>query len=356
LSEKPTYGGQAVIEGVMMRGRRFVACAVREPSGEIVVTSEPLSPAIYASRWSKIPFLRAITILWDTLVLGTKMLMYSANIAVAEEMAKQGQAQAAPPEGSHPAGAMATGGKMQPAGDGVLVASGETPSAAHAGSAAEKPAGIPTGVALGTLAIALAFGVGLFFVLPLVLVSVFDPLLNTLFADRNVASLASNILEGLIRLAIFLLYIWSISQLPDVKRVFQYHGAEHKTIAADEAGAPLTPDSIRRYSKEHPRCGTGFLLVVVVVSILVFALLGRPPILWRVLSRILLVPVVAALSYELIKFSSSHRSNPLLDWLVVRPSLALQSLTTREPDDSMIHVAVAALQRVQSQEKIPINT
>ncbi len=358
MSEKPTYGGQAVIEGVMMRGRRFVACAVREPAGGIVVTSEPLSPAIYASRWSKIPFLRAITILWDTLVLGTKMLMYSANIAVAEEMAKQDQAKTAGPEESSRAGAMApktagaTSGNMQVAGDAASVASGETPTR----SATDVPAGIPTGVAFGTLAVALAFGVGLFFVLPLFIVSLFDPFLNTLFADRNVASLASNILEGLIRLGIFFLYIWGISMLPDVKRVFQYHGAEHKTIAADEAGAPLTPESIRRFSKEHPRCGTGFLLVVVVVSIFVFALLGRPPILWRVLSRILLVPVVAALSYELIKFSSAHRSNPLLDWLVVRPSLALQSLTTREPDDSMIKVAVAALQRVQSQEKLASNT
>ncbi len=343
-----------------MRGRRFVACAVREPAGEIVVTSEPLSAAIYASRWSKIPFLRAVTILWDTLVLGTKMLMYSANIAVAEEMAKQDQSEAAQPKEPAAAPAVTSGGNGQRAESGAIAASakttsGETP-ATPTHVAVEKPAGIPTGVALGTLGVALAFGVGLFFVLPLALVSLFDPLLNSFFADKNVASLASNILEGLIRLAIFLAYIWSISLLPDVRRVFQYHGAEHKTIAADEAGAPLTPDSIRRFSKEHPRCGTGFLLVVVVVSIFVFALLGRPPILWRVLSRILLVPVVAALSYELIKFSSAHRSNPLLDWLVVRPSLALQSLTTREPDDSMIYVAVAALQRVQSQEQIPINS
>ncbi len=351
-----------------MRGRRFVACAVREPAGEIVVTSEPLSPAIYASRWSKIPFLRAITILWDTLVLGTRMLMYSANIAVAEEMTKQNQGRpAGPEEPASAVGAVTSSESTQRASGRVLVASGETPTPSAAlpsaalpsgvpARAEDKPAGIPAGVALGTLGIALVFGVGLFFVLPLLLVSFFDPFLNTLFVDRNAASLASNILEGLIRLAIFLLYIWSISQLPDVRRVFQYHGAEHKTIAADEAGAPLTPDSIRRFGKEHPRCGTGFLLVVAVVSIFVFALLGQPPLLWRILSRILLVPVVAALSYELIKFSSAHKSNPLLDWLVVRPSLALQSLTTREPDDSMIYVAVAALERVQSQEKMPTST
>jgi uncharacterized protein YqhQ len=321
VSEKPLYGGQAVIEGVMMRGRHFVACAVREPSGKIVLTSEPLSKAIYDGQWAKIPFLRAVTILWDTLVLGTKMLMYSANVAVADEL---------------------TSSKPSESQD---KAKGAGESKASAASAA-----LPTGVAIGTLGVSLAFGIGLFFVLPLFLVSLADPVLTASFQNGDMASLASNILEGIIRLVIFLAYIWGISLMPDVRRVFQYHGAEHKTIAADEAGAPLTPESIRRFSKEHPRCGTGFLLVVVVVSIFVFALLGRPPLIWRILSRILLIPLVAALSYELIKFSSAHKDNPLLDWLVVRPSLALQSLTTREPDDKMIEVAVASLKHVQAEE------
>ncbi|MBI4790232.1 MAG: DUF1385 domain-containing protein [Chloroflexi bacterium] len=305
----------------MMRGRRFVACAVREPNGNIVVTSEPLSKAIYASRWAKIPFLRAVTILWDTLVLGTKMLMYSANVAMADELAKEHSAKA-------PSGA-AAGGATPPL---------------------QSPAAMPAGMAFGTLGISLTFGIGLFFVLPLVLVSLVDPYLTNWFSNGDTASLVSNIVEGLIRLSIFLVYIGGISLLPDVRRVFQYHGAEHKTIAADEAGAPLTPESIQRFNKEHPRCGTGFLLVVVVVSIFVFALLGRPPLELRILSRIVLIPVVAALSYELIKFSSAHKNNPLLNWLVVRPSLVLQSLTTREPDEKMIQVAVAALQRVQAQE------
>ncbi len=318
MSDKILYGGQALIEGVMMRGRRFVAAAVREPNGKIISTSEPIAPAIYNSGWSKVPFFRAVTILWDTLVLGTQMLMYSANIAVAEDSKKAGE----------PSGAAA------PAAD----------------DSARAPAGIPAGVAFGTLAVSLTFGVGLFFVLPLFLVSLADPFLTAGIANSDAASLASNILEGVIRLAIFLAYIWAISQMPDVRRVFQYHGAEHKTIAADEAGAPLTPESIQHFSKEHPRCGTGFLLVVVVVSIFVFALLGRPPIVWRVASRILLVPVVAALSYELIKFSSAHKGNALLNLLVVQPSLALQSLTTREPDAAMIEVAVAALQRVKAEE------
>jgi uncharacterized protein YqhQ len=318
LSEKILYGGQALIEGVMMRGRRFVAAAVRDPNGVITSTSEPITPAIYGSAWSKVPFLRAVTILWDTLVLGTKMLMYSANIAVAEEMKKS---------------------------DSPVAES----SAAQA-DGAHTSAGMPTGVAFGTLSVSLIFGVGLFFVLPLFLISLVDPFLTAQIASPDAASLASNILEGIIRLAIFLAYIWIISLMPDVRRVFQYHGAEHKTIAADEAGAPLTPESIQHFSKEHPRCGTGFLLVVVVVSIFVFALLGRPPIIWRVISRIVLVPLVAALSYELIKFSSAHQNNPLLNWLVVKPSLALQSLTTREPDAAMIEVAIAALERVKAEE------
>jgi uncharacterized protein YqhQ len=314
VSDPVLYGGQAVIEGVMMRGRRFVACAVREPKGEIISISEPIAPAIYASRWSKIPFLRAMTILWDTLVLGTKMLMHSANIAVADEMQKESKNAPAP-----------------------------------AGSTATLNA-IPTGMALGTLGVSLAFGIGLFFVLPLVLVGLVDPFLTTWFANIDFASFTSNVLEGAIRLTFFLIYIWAISLMPDIRRVFQYHGAEHKTIAADEAGAELTPSIIQTFSKEHPRCGTGFLLTVVVVSIFVFALLGRPPMILRIASRIVLVPFVAALSYELIKFASAHKRNPILNWLVVKPSLWLQSLTTREPDEKMIEVAIAALQRVKGEE------
>lgn len=317
MTPKILYGGQAVIEGVMVRGRRCVACAVREPKGNVIVISESLSPAIYASRWSKIPFLRAVTILWDTLVLGIRMLMYSANIAAAGQ-------ETSPPSPLR----SGEGGK------------GEV----------REPKPLPPVAAFGTLAISLTFGIGLFFVLPLFLASLADPFLNTSLSNNASASLASNLLEGLIRLGIFLAYIGGIGLLPDVRRVFQYHGAEHKTIAAEEAGVPLMPESIQPFSKEHPRCGTGFLLVVVVVSIFVFALLGRPPIILRISSRIVLIPVVAALSYELIKFGSAHRKNPLLNWLVVRPSLALQSLTTREPDAKMIEVAIAALEKVKAEE------
>jgi uncharacterized protein YqhQ len=251
------------------------------------------------------------------------MLMHSANIAMLEETK--------PEPGD--AAAVSTAAKAVPV-DGVVVVKNA----------------LPAGVAFGTLGVSLTFAIGLFFVLPLFLVGLIDPLLNTWLVNLDTASLASNILEGLIRLTIFLIYIWAISLMPDIRRVFQYHGAEHKTIAADEAGAELKPEIIQTFSKEHPRCGTGFLLTVVVVSIFVFALLGRPPMEWRILSRIVLIPFVAALSYELIKFSSAHRTNPLLYWLVIKPSLGLQSLTTREPDEKMIEVAVAALQRVKAEE------
>jgi uncharacterized protein YqhQ len=312
---KGIYGGQAVIEGVMVRGKRFVACAVRAPRGNMVLTSEPLSSLIYASRWAKIPFLRAVTIMWDTIVLGTRMLMFSANIAVQEdEKSKQENSQRSEVKNE------------------------------------SKPEAIPAGAALGTVLVALAFGIGLFFILPLFLTSLADSSLAGVLVNPDAAALASNLVEGFIRLALLLAYIYVIGLAPDVPRVFQYHGAEHKTIAADEADAPLTPESIQKFSKEHPRCGTGFLLTVVVVSIFVFVLLGKPPIFWRVVSRIVLLPVVVALSYELIKFSSAHRHIALFDWLVVKPSLALQSLTTREPDEKMIEVAVAALQKVKGEE------
>lgn len=331
---KKSYGGQAVIEGVMVRGTRFVGCAVRSPEGSILTTSEPLSSFIYGSQWAKIPFLRAVTIMWDTIVLGTRMLIFSANIA-AEELNAEKSDQ----------GVMGTSTNQ----DAQFVRAMPDPK-----GDASRP--IPPAAALGTVLVALAFGIGLFFVLPLFLSSLADSFINSTISNFGVvtnfdlAALASNLLEGLIRLALFLAYIYLIGLSPDIRRVFQYHGAEHKTIAADEAGAPLTPDSIQKFSKEHPRCGTGFLLTVVVISIFVFALLGKPPMIIRFASRIVLIPVVVALSYELIKFSSAHRSFPIFNWLVVRPSLALQSLTTREPDGKMIEVAVRALEMVKSEE------
>ena len=278
------YGGQAVIEGVMMRGRQSMAVAVRDPSGEIVLHSEPLSGVIRNSTWQKVPFVRGLLMLWDTLVLGTRTLMYSANVALSEEDVE-----------------------------------------------------LTTPALVGTLLFSLTVAIGLFFVLPLVVVG---------FLDRFITSdLLSNLLEGAVRLTVLVLYLALIGLVPDVKRVFSYHGAEHRTINAYERGAPLDVEGVGSYSTAHTRCGTSFLLIVVFISVLFFAFLGRPPIVWRIMTRILLVPLIASISYEIVRFSANHSSNPLVRAFIV-PGMALQSLTTREPDESMIEVAIAALRPV----------
>ena len=272
----------------MMRGRKAMAVAVRHPSGEIVVNAEPLTAGIYTGLVRKLPFLRGAILLWDALVLGMRALMYSANVALAEQEVEFG-----------------------------------------------------TPVIWGTMILSLAMGVGLFFILPLLLVGI---------ADRYItSSLASNIAEGLIRLGLLIVYIVLIGLLPDIRRVFAYHGAEHKAVNAYEDGAPLEPRAVRAYSTAHARCGTGFLLVVAVLAIFIFALLGRPPLVWRILSRILLIPLIAGLAYELIRLGAAYRHNPLVR-AVLAPSLALQGLTTREPDDSMLEVAIAALERVLEED------
>ena len=234
------YGGQAVMEGVMMRGRKSMAVAVRAPNGKVVVHSEPLNPAIYGSWIVKVPFLRGITMLWDTLVLGMRTLMFSADIAVQQE---PGDAEA------------------------------QTASSAPA-SAFSAP------LAWGSIALSLAISLGIFFVLPAML---------TKLVDRYIDSaLVSNLIEGTIRLLFVLAYIWLVGFLPDIRRVFAYHGAEHKTVHAYEHGRPLTVEAIRSYDTLHERCGTSFTLVVVVISVLIFSLLGRPPLLVRIASRIVL--------------------------------------------------------------------
>jgi len=286
---KFNYGGQAVIEGVMMRGSKSMAVAVRQPDGEILIHTEPLNPRIYASPMNRWPLLRALPLLWDTLVLGMRALMFSADVALAgeEEVEFKGP------------------------------------------------------LAWGTMAVALAVAVAIFFVTPLLLVGL---------VDRYIASpVLSNLLEGSIRLLLVIGYIWAIGFMPDIRRVFAYHGAEHKTINAYEAGASLEPAVVETFTTLHPRCGTGFLLIVVVVSVLVFSLLGRPPLAWRILSRILLIPVVAGLGYEAIKSAAAHWHNRLVRW-ILSPSLALQRLTTREPNLKMLEVAITALQRVLIEE------
>ena len=279
------YGGQAVMEGVMMRGAKYMAVAVRGPTGEITVHSEPLNAKIYGGRIVKLPFLRGSIMLWDSLVLGMRALLFSADIALEEEEV----------EFSGP-------------------------------------------IAWGSVAFSLIIGIGVFLLGPLFLARL---------VDRYIASsLVSVILEGLIRLTFFLIYVYAIGFIPDIQRVFAYHGAEHKTINAYEDGAPLEPDAIKAYSTAHARCGTGFTLLFAVIAILVFSLFGRPTLVLRILSRLVLIPVIAGIAYELIKFGAAHRDNPLIRLLIITPSVALQRLTTREPDESMLEVAMTALQRL----------
>jgi uncharacterized protein YqhQ len=291
MSEKPfNYGGQAVLEGVMMRGSKAMAVAVRNPEGEIVTHVEPVNQALYSGPISRIPFLRGLTMLWDALGLGMRSLMFSADVALGEE------------EGASFSGP----------------------------------------VAWGTVAFSFAFGIGLFFVLPLVIVGFVDRLIES--------SLVSNLLEGLIRLLLFVGYVWLIGLMPDIKRVFAYHGAEHKTINAYEAGAELTPATVQRFTTLHPRCGTAFLLSVVVISILLFSLLGRPVLWLRILSRILLIPVVAGVAYEYIRFSARHLDKA---WMraIAAPNLAMQRLTTRQPNEEMVEVAITAFHCMMTAEK-----
>jgi uncharacterized protein YqhQ len=287
------YGGQAVMEGVMMRGTKALAVAVRQPNGTIVLHTEPLDPKIYASRLSKIPFLRGLTGLWDALVLGIRTLMWSAETALGpdEEVQFSGP------------------------------------------------------VAWGTVAVSLILGIGLFFV---------GPLLLARLIDRAVpSSFLSNLLEGVIRLVVFIAYLWAIGRIGEIRRVFAYHGAEHKTINAYESGAELTPSEVTRFSTAHYRCGTAFLLSVMVISILVFSLLGRPPLALAILSRILLIPVVAGVAYEYIRLTNRYRDKAFVRALAA-PNLALQRLTTREPEPAMLDVSIAALQRVLEAEGRPL--
>jgi len=298
------YGGQAVIEGVMMRGAHKVAIAVRNPKGEIVVHEQPLNAQLYRGRIPKTPFIRGLVGLWDALGLGTRALMWSADVAVSEE---------------------------------------------------EEEISFNGPIGFATLAVSLIFGIGLFFVVPTLGASVVGNWLNLSGADATTSTewghFLINVIEGVIRLVLLVGYIWLIGRIPDVKRLFGYHGAEHKTINAYEAGAELTPEIVAQYPIEHPRCGTAFLLTVAVVSVLVFSLLGRPPMLMLILSRVLLIPVIAGIGYEIIRFTARNLHNPLVR-LIIIPNLALQHLTTRDPDPTMLEVAITAFKRVLVSEQI----
>ena len=279
------YGGQAVIEGVMMRGARHMAVAVRQPDGEIRLKSEALG-GLYTGRLRSLPLVRGAIILWETMALGLRALVFSSQVAAGLEGEE------------------------------------EEPSPAYI---------------WGVLAVTMLVAAAVFFVGPVLLTGWLESQLGN---DTLVVAI-----EGLLRLFLLLAYIWLIGFVPDIKRVFAYHGAEHRTINAWEAGAPLEVESVRRFGNAHTRCGTGFLLTVAVVAMVVFIMLGMPTWWWRILSRIVLIPVVAAISYEIIRFSADFGRYRLVRW-IFKPSLALQALTTRDPDDGQIEVAIAALREV----------
>jgi uncharacterized protein YqhQ len=287
VAEQPNfaYGGQAVIEGVMIRGRNHFSLAVRRGDGSITHAHEPLS-TLFTGRIRRVPLLRGGVVLIETLLLGVKALHRSANMAMLDQT----------------------------------------------GESDEEMSGWAMGVTLG---ISLVLGIGIFFILPLLLVKLLDP---------SIASdLLSNVVEGFFRLAILLGYIWGIGFIKDIRRVYAYHGAEHMAVHAHEAGLPLNVANVRKFDTPHPRCGTAFLLTVVLVSIVIFAFLGRPDFEWRVLSRIVLLPVVAGISYEIIRFSGAHQKWSIAQ-AVAWPGLLLQRLTTRQPDDAQIEVAITAME------------
>ncbi|HCE66835.1 MAG: hypothetical protein A2X82_10515 [Geobacteraceae bacterium GWC2_55_20] len=291
--EKIHVGGQAVIEGVMMRAPRAVAIAVRRPDGEIVVKTELAIPLSERFPIVKLPIIRGAVALFTSLIIGIKALNFSANEAMTEEEKDK---------------------------EGIKEGGGELSSWAMA----------------GTMTVAFGFGICLFFLFPLYLTKLMTPVIG----DNNIIF---NLVDGVIRVIVFLAYIWAISRMNDIQRVFQYHGAEHKSIFAFEAGEELTVENVRRYSRLHPRCGTSFLLIVMLVSIAVFSLIPKLwPFYLKAGSRIFLLPMIAGISYEFLKWSAMNDNHPLVK-MVIAPGLALQRLTTREPDDSQLEVAIRSM-------------
>src|SRR5438552_2404240 len=284
-----SYGGQALIEGVLMRGRDAIAVALRHPDGRIVYATERLDAGFHGSRWSKLPFLRGLVVLYETLIVGTRWLVRSASVQAA--------------------------GTGEDGDEGVELGKGS--------------------IAL-MLGLTLVAGVGIFFLLPLLIASA---------TTSNIQNgLVQHLVEGLIRVGIFLGYLLLIARAEDVRRVFQYHGAEHMTIHALEAGDPLVVDAVRKYPTAHPRCGTEFLVVVIALSIVAFSLVGRQDPVIMVGSRIALIPVIAAVGYEILKWGAKHRGNAVVR-AIMYPGILVQKITTRQPTNDMIEVAIVSMEQ-----------
>ena len=281
------YGGQALMEGVLMRGRKACALAMRGPDGKIVTKVEALG-GIYKTNIAKIPFLRGLIMLWDSLGLGMRALIDSANLQTSEEEKLEGPA------------------------------------------------------LYLTFGLTFVVAIAIFFVVPAGI-----GWLSEHFLHWN--AWWSNLMEGVLRLVMLVGYIWGIGFMPEIARVFAYHGAEHKTINAFEAGAELTPASVAKFPLAHTRCGTAFLLTLVVLSLFFFTLLGPLSLEWRLISRVLMIPVLVGIAYEYLRWTADHIKNPFVSF-IVKPNLALQSLTTREPDEKILEVAIEAFQAMRKAE------
>jgi uncharacterized protein YqhQ len=279
------FGGQALLEGVLMRGRNAIGVAMRHPDGSIVAAREPLNSVLHRNRFARAPFMRGIVLLYETLVIGTRWLMKSGSVQAEGEGAEMGR-----------------------------------------------------GTIAVTLVVTLGLAIGLFVLLPLFLADA-----TTRAALGAGQAFIQHLVEGLIRVAIFIGYLLLVSRSAEIKRTFQYHGAEHMTIHALEHEDPLDIEHVRKYPTAHPRCGTEFLVIFIILSILMFSLLVGQSLLISIVGRILLVPVIASLAYEILRFGAKHRDKVWLRWLYL-PGIWLQGITTKQPDDSMIEVAIASMQ------------
>ena len=331
-------GGQAVLEGVMMRGVAHWAVAVRKPTpeqleedersvekgaeGEIEVSTFPLTSSLQRHRALRLPIVRGVVALGESMAIGFRALGISANAQLPPDETRD-RNESAEADG-------AEGGDLDGAEAGDTDGDGQAQGQEISG-----------GVWAGTIVVALVFAIGLFFVIPVALTSLIKGQLHS--------SVLFWVVEGIVRTAIFLGYMLLLSRLRDLRRVFEYHGAEHKTISCYEAGLPLTPVNAQRFTRLHPRCGTSFLLVVMIVAIFVFAPIGLPAWYWLVATRILGVPLIAGISFELIKFAGRNRRKRWVQ-VVMWPGLKLQLLTTREPDLDELAVAIAALEAVLALE------
>jgi uncharacterized protein YqhQ len=288
ITKLPNYGGQAVIEGVMMRGKKVAAIAMRTPDGDITVHTEELNK-IYQSKFMSIPFLRGLIGLYDALILGMKALTISANTQTGEDEKIEGPA------------------------------------------------------LFFTFLLSLGIAILVFFLIPAGIGQAVEHYLDW-------KPWIGNLLEGSVRLIFLIAYMWGIGQMEDIKRVFSYHGAEHKVINAFEASAELVPETVQNYSREHARCGTAFLLIVVFFSVFLFTALGPMTLMWRLVSRILLLPLLAGVAYEYLRWTAENQGKPLVK-LLIRPNLALQRLTTNEPSLDIIEVSITAFNAMRELEE-----